>query len=206
MDDKWFKQAQRRAGVTAEDIARELGRDRSVVSRIYVGRQKMSLDQARVFARILDVPLADVLERAGVTEKTEAAAFTPGFAEGDVIPFTHQRQPGTADPIDTALGADRPGVDVWQVSGTSLLYLGFRPGDHILIDTHAAERCAADDVVIAQVYDYQTGSAVTVLRQFQPPVLIGAGPSDGDMKAYVVDGRNVVIRGRAIASWRRLAS
>ena len=57
MDDKWFKRQQKRAGVTAEDIAEELGRDRSVVSRIYVGRQRMTLDQARVFAKVLEIPL-----------------------------------------------------------------------------------------------------------------------------------------------------
>ena len=35
MDDKWFKAQQKRVGVTADQIAAEMGRDRSAVSSIY---------------------------------------------------------------------------------------------------------------------------------------------------------------------------
>jgi hypothetical protein len=57
------------------------------------------------------------------------------------------------------------------------------------------------DVVIAQVYD-RGGSAKTVLRRFEPPVLVAASMDPEDWRVHVVDGNNVLIRGKVVASWR----
>ena len=58
MDDKWFKRQQKIAGVTAADIADRMGRARSNVSHILNGHQRMSLEWAKAFAEVLNVPLA----------------------------------------------------------------------------------------------------------------------------------------------------
>ena len=203
MDDKWFKHRQKIAGVTAEDIGRELGRDRSVVSRIYVGRQRMTLDQAQVFARVLEVPLEDVLSHAGVLEPAEAPLAAPGFAESDVAPWVgNGGTTARVRPVATSLGCDRPGVDVWTVKSLAMAAGGYLPGDQLLVDTHQSERCRAGDVVIAQRYDAQSGTAETVLRRFEPPVLVAASTDPAEGRVLVVDGTNVVIRGKVVASWR----
>lgn len=202
MDDKWFKAQQKKAGVTAEDIARRMGRVRSTISHIYTGRQKMSLEWAKVFAEALDVPLDEVLERAGVLEEHTAQTLRPGFSEGDAAPWkgdsAEERQ---ARMVAQAFG-ERAGVDLWQVRSPALQFMGYMPGDMMLVDTHAAERVRAGDVVAAQVYDNAKGAAVTVLRRFEPPVLVAASPAPDDQRVHVVDGVNVVIRGKVIASWR----
>ncbi|MGR3522698.1 MAG: helix-turn-helix domain-containing protein [Paracoccus sp. (in: a-proteobacteria)] len=87
IDDKWFKQQQRRVGVTTEDIAARAGRARSAVSNIYTGRQRMNLDWAKVFAEVLQVPLDEVLQRAGAMDAPTARHLSPGFSEGDVQPW-----------------------------------------------------------------------------------------------------------------------
>lgn len=199
MDDKWFRQQQRRVGVTAEDIARHMGRTRSNVSHILTGKQRMSLDWARAFADVLKVPLATVIEKAGIADPSTAQQLTPGFAEGDAAPWT----PRPADPglgIARALGADRPGIDLWTVSGRAMALGGLLPGDRLLVDTHAAERVAPGDTVIAQVYGRD--GATTVLRRFEPPVLVAASADPADQRVHVVDGNNVLIRGKVVASWR----
>lgn len=203
MDDKWFKHRQKIAGVTAEDIAQEMGRDRSVVSRIYVGRQPMTPDQAKVFARVLEVPLSEVLERAGVLSAGEAQVAVPGFSAGDVAPYQPKpsEQAASVTPA-RAFGGDKPGVDVWRVSTRAMQNGGFMPGDFILVDTHQAERCVAGDVVIAQQYNWQADAATTLLRRFEPPVLVAASPDVDDGRVQVVDGSNVVIMGKVIACWR----
>lgn len=203
MDDKWFKRQQKRAGVTAEDIADKLGRDRSVVSRLYVSRQKMTLDQARVFADVLQVPLETVLEKAGIAAGETAFRAAPGFSDSDVLPFIgkptdQSKNTKTAE----TLGGDRPGVDVWQVKSDALILNGYLPGDFILVDTHAAPLCKAGDVVLAQMYNAKTGTATTILRRYEPPVLVSANTNRDDQRAYVIDGTNVVIMGRIAASWR----
>lgn len=199
MDDKWFKRQQKIAGVTADAIAARMGRSRSNVSHILTGKQRMSLEWARAFAEVLRVPLATVLEKAGVAEPETAQQLAPGFAEADAMPFKHRPEdPGVQ--IARALGADRPGIDVWRVKSSAMALAGTLAGDYLLLDTHAAERCAPGDLVIAQVYSRH--DATTVLRRFEPPVLVAASADPADGRVHVVDGVNVVIRGKVIASWR----
>lgn len=201
MDDKWFKAQQKRVGVTAADIAGRMKRSRSNVSHILTGKQRMSLDWAKAFAEVLQVPLATVLERAGAVDPAAAQQLTPGFAESDVVSFAGKAPDDrAASSLATAFGA-RPGVDVWTVKGREMVLAGYLPGDFILVDTFAAERVKAGDAVIAQVYGRT--NARTVFRRFEPPVLIAAGTDPNEGGVHVVDGENVVIRGKVVASWRR---
>lgn len=202
MDDKWFKAQQRRVGVTAEDIARRMGRARSNVSHILNGKQRMSLEWAQAFADVLQVPVAEVLERAG-TAKIVARQIAPGFSESDAAAWIPQGAEDRQVPTMAAAMGQRPGVDVWQVRSAALALMGYMPGDYMLVDTNAAERARAGDVVVAQVYDNAKGSATTVLRRFEPPVLVAASMADEDRRVHVVDGVNVVIRGKIVGSWRK---
>lgn len=201
MDRDWFKRRLRMQGKTADDLARAISRDRAVVSRIMNGHQQLTLDQARIFATELDADVADVLLRAGLTDAPVAKALVPGFSESDAAPWV----PGPAGPetqvvptVAQALGGGRPGVDVWRVKGKAMAQHGLLEGDYMLVDTHQAERVKPGDTVVAQVYN-RTG-ATTVLRTFAPPVLMSSDPND--TLVYVVDGVNVVIKGKVVASWR----
>lgn len=202
IDDKWFKQQQKRVGVTSEDIAEKIGRSRSAVSHIYMGRQRMSLEWAKAFAEVLQVPLDEVLRRAGVADEPTAQALAPGFSESDAAAWapkpSDSNKPRT---IGEALGA-RTGVDIWQVRSASMALQGLLPGDFMLVDTHIADQARTGDVVIAQVYDYAKSKAITVLRRIEPPVLVAASADPADNRIYVVDGVNVMVRGIVIASWR----
>ena len=205
MDEKWFKTQQKKVGITADEIAAIIGRDRSVVSRVYTGRQRMSLELARAFAEALQVPLATVLEKAGAADAPVAQQLAPGFGESDAAPWLDAPRPN--DPnraIATALGADRPGVDVWRVKGLAMALAGYLMGDFILVETPAADRARAGDVVLAQVYR-ATGrdmTARTILRRLEPPVLVAASADPEDGRVHVVDGVNVLVRGKVISSWR----
>jgi SOS-response transcriptional repressor LexA len=203
MDDKWFKQQQKRVGVTADDIARKMGRTRANVSHILTGRQRMSLDWAKAFSEVLQVPLATVLEKAGVTDAPTLQAVTPGFAESDAAPWVAGPEPTSAREVSTvaqALGGNRPGVDVWRVKGQVMALYGLLAGDFLLVDSHQADKVKPGDVVVAQVYSPK--GATTVLRRYEPPVLISASTDPTEGKVHVVDGINVVIRGKVVASWR----
>jgi len=202
MDDKWFKQQQKRVGVTAEDIANRMGRTRANVSHILTGRQRMTLEWAEAFAEVLQVPIATVLEKAGVATKETTHQLMPGFAESDAAPFyPPPAQSDLVGLIAKALGASRPGVDLWHVKSQVMALAGLLEGDFMLIDTHQSERVRPGDVVIAQAYQ-RNGTATTILRRFEPPVLISASARPEDGRVFVVDGDNVAIRGKVIASWR----
>jgi SOS-response transcriptional repressor LexA len=201
MDDRWFKTQQKKAGITADAIADVLGRDRSVVSKILSGKQRMTLEWANAFAKALQVDVATVLEKAGVADAPTVQAVMPGFSESDAAPWVTGSEPAGGRDVTTvasALGGGRPGIDVWRVKGQAMAQHGLLPGDYMLVDTHQAERVRPGDTVVAQVYN-RTG-ATTVLRTFAPPVLMSADPMD--TQVHVVDGVNVVIRGKVTASWR----
>ena len=203
MDDKWFKHQQKIAGVTADEIANEMGRDRSIVSRIYTGRQKMTVEWAKAFAKVLNVPIDEVLKRAGVLDPPEARSIQPGFSDGDATPWVGKG--GDAQKIEAiaaAFGGVKPGIDVWQVNSTAMSINGLLVGDFMLIDGHQSETCRAGDIVVAQHYDWQSGGAVSLIRRYEPPVLVAASTSAEDQRVLVVDGNNVAIKGKMIASWR----
>lgn len=196
----WFKAAQKRAGKTSYDLGDAIGRDRSVISRIVNGAQAPTLDQARILARELGVPLPEFIERAGMGDSNVAKEVSPGFTDGDAaiyVPPTVSQQRERA--IATVMG-QRPGVDVWRVKNRSMVLAGLLEGDFILVDTHAADKVRSGDIVIAQLYNPH--GATTVLRRYEPPVLVAASPDPADAKVHVVDGINVVIRGKVVSSWR----
>lgn len=75
---------------------------------------------------------------------------------------------------------------------------GFAEGDFMLVDQHAEPK--AGDAVIAQVYDWDRGTATTVLRRFDPPVLTAASTNPSEWKPLSIE--SVKIMGVVTASWR----
>lgn len=204
MDSNWFKTQQKKSGLNSFDLGELIGRDRTVISRIVNGHQKPTLEQAKIFANAFNEDLPVVLEKLGLADKTTAQSVSPGFNESDAAAWIPQ---GGADAdnkaIANSLGANRPGVDVWQIKKNILPVLGYIKDDYIIVDTHKAERAQPGDIVLAQVYDNTKGTASTILRRYEPPVLLPPTTDPDNQKVHVVDGINVVIRGVVWASWRR---
>lgn len=200
MDANWFKRRKKSLGVTDADIANVIGRDRSAVPKILAGQQKMTFEWADAFAKALNVPAAEILEKSGDFTPEFAASFKPGFAESDVLHWTPAPDQRQVPLIGDALGA-RPGVDIWRIKSTALVLAGYLPGDFILVDTYAAERVKSGDIVVAQVYT-RDGAAKTVLRKWMPPALIPAAAPGDIEQVYLVDNDNVSIRGKVTACWR----
>lgn len=73
MESLWFKDRLKQVGKTQDDLAKAIGRDRTIISRLISGALKFQLDYAGPFADVLDVPSATVLRRAGanITEVLE---------------------------------------------------------------------------------------------------------------------------------------
>jgi SOS-response transcriptional repressor LexA len=127
----------------------------------------------------------------------------PGFSESDVAPWVGKPDAPETQRVEEMadfLTKGRGGRDVWRVGTRAMILAGYDAGDFILVDQHAAP--AAGDVVIGQVSDFELGSATTLLRRYDPPVLAAASTDPADWTPHVVDGRNVKIMGVVTASWR----
>lgn len=193
IDDAWFKRRHHDVGVSQRAACRRMGRSPTFLSRVYSGDQALKIDEARQLAKILDAPLNEVLQRAGLTMPFEVvdAPSSGGLCEASVEPRSYSAQ----DALKT-VQAQGPDQTVWRVRGNEMRLAGYLDGDEIVVCTRSRPR--RDDAVIAQIYS-RDGTAETVFRLAQPPYLVRPGV---DPSPLLVDDRSVLIRGTVIASRR----
>jgi hypothetical protein len=204
MDADHFKRRQRQLGITSDDLGRAIGRDRTVISKIYSNARPMKAEEVPVFARLLDMTIDEVIERAGLKAgSTVRAMTTPGFSDQEAVPFDWTGRGDLRDRLAGPLGFDRPGVDVWAVKGRSMDLAGYVDGDMIVVDSHRAERARAGDDVLAQVYDLNHADAQRVFRRYDPPFLFAISTDQAELKPMLVDNERVVIVGVVTSSWRQ---
>ena len=150
VDEKWFKTQQKRAGVTAADIADIAGRSRTNVSHIYAGKQKMSLHWAAAFAQAFGLPVAEILNKAGVTTPKTQAAIETALGDGDL--FELSLPPGDpANAICNLFRKPSQNLTLWRVTGQSLQLSGYIQGDTIALDRNQSETCRPGDIVVAKI-------------------------------------------------------
>jgi flavin prenyltransferase len=73
MNLMWIKDRLKEIGATQGHLATAIGRDQAVVSRILQGKQALSLEWADAFAEVLQMPVQEVLRRAGVLKTPSSA-------------------------------------------------------------------------------------------------------------------------------------
>lgn len=128
-------------------------------------------------------------------EFVAAAKPRPTFQE-EAAPFTG----GINDPLTNAvhaLAAGRNGVDAWTLKTRALELDGFLPGDVVLVDLNAAPHHG--DVVCAQVYDFGSMKAETVMRVFENAgpikILVSRTMDRSLQQSLVVDDDRVIVKG-----------
>lgn len=121
-----------------------------------------------------------------------------GFAEAERIDVAAEPA-GIARVLKDLLAA-KPALAPWRLKTNALEGAGYLPGDVVLVDL--SETPAPQDVVCAQVYDWQRGGAETVFRVFMPPYLVGAAHDRTAYKPLLVDGDRVIVKGVVVESFR----
>lgn len=66
IDTKWFSQQLAERGLSQRELARKLGLDQSAISLTFRGKRQMKFAEAADIARLLGLPVSDVLKNAGV--------------------------------------------------------------------------------------------------------------------------------------------
>jgi hypothetical protein len=194
MDGKWFKRQHRLTGISQSEVARRLGKAQTFFTRVYDGKQQLRLAEAGAIAKIMGLPLSEVLAHAGLSISPDDAverAVPKGFEESGVAPLH-------GEPVLGGLRPQGPGQSVWTVQNDDLAMAGYLSGDRILVDLN--ERPRKGDVVVAQLYDWRADTATTLLRIWRPPYLLR--PAIDPDPPLTVDGERVLIKGVVVASWR----
>ncbi|KKL27139.1 hypothetical protein LCGC14_2388180, partial [marine sediment metagenome] len=77
MDSDWFKGRLRERKRTQEHLAVAIHRERSVVSKIINGKQPLQIDEVRGFSEVLEVPVIEILYRAGLWNAAPSVVLAP---------------------------------------------------------------------------------------------------------------------------------
>lgn len=203
MDTEFFKARQKELGLTTEDLGRAIGRDRTAISKMYSGGRALKPEEVHALADALQITVEDVLDRAGMKAAPIVRSMAQsGFAEGEATPFDWQGMGSERAALSSAFHLNRPGAEVWTTRGRSMDLAGYLDGDAIVVDRTRAERARPGDDVLAQIYDFATGSARTVFRRYDSPFIFAISTEQAKLKPYFVDGEKVVIVGVVTFSWR----
>lgn len=120
-----------------------------------------------------------------------------GLREPDAVPYKAKAGDPLAEIVQSYLGL-RNGLYAMTARTRVLEYHGVRPGDVLIVDLNGEP--VRGDVVVAQLYDWQTPNQTeTVLRLFNPPVLMTAGPEAADDEPRLIEDRSVGIKGVMVA-------
>jgi hypothetical protein len=167
-------------------IAKEIGIAASTLTRLLKEDSAATL-HARTISKLQ--------EYSGVSlfgGDTAALPGPRGLAE-DAVPF----DAGSADPAVSAaikaLIGGRKSVDSCTIRTRALECIGYVPGDIVIVELGRAP--APGDVVCAQVYDWGRSEPETVLRIYEPPVLVSATLDEQLRRPLVVDNVRVIIKG-----------
>lgn len=114
MNTAWIKQKLKSTGATQDQLARAIGRDRAVVSRILQGKQHLRLDWAEAFAKVLQVSTTELLRHSGMGQDSPAPAkprIIVGISGATGVVFGIRLLEILRDlGIETHLVISRPGV------------------------------------------------------------------------------------------------
>ena len=194
---EWIRAVASHMNLSLSDLALKSGLAASTVTRY----ANDTTNTATVTQRTIEA----IEAYSGVPRNTMPGGRRPGLAEPDALPFELART-DVAEWIGNAIAAikaGRNGVDAWIMKSWSLDLAGVLPGDVVVMDMN--RRARAGDVVCAQVYDYASGSAETVIRRYDPPYLTSHSGKLGPQKPLQVDDDTVAVRGVMVGLMRSRA-
>lgn len=190
---EWLRAIARHLNLSPSDLALKSGLAASTLTRYLndrsstIGISQRTLDAVAAYAGIAVNVMPGQRRAAG------------GMAEPDAVPYDTDDQPkplwlqrAIAD-----MRAETNALDPWVMKGWGLDMVGVMPGDVLMIDMNARPR--AGDIVCAQIVDWATGAAETVIRRFDPPYLTAHSAKLGPLKPELIDDDRVSVRGIAIA-------
>ena len=177
---EWIKKVLERRGWTPNRLAKEAGVSPATIFR--------ALNDDRFVTST--TTLEKIAAAAGVPSPMQSGT---GFAEPDGITLVASQLPAILTPVLNQVP--------WELRTRAAELAGYLPGDVLLVDPDVAP--ASGDLVCAQVYNFQNGTAETVFRIFEPPYLI-ARTMDPSItaKPLLVDDERVKIWGVAVRSLR----
>lgn len=180
----WIDEIKTRFHVEVPEIARRAGISAGTIYRWFDDDASFTPSRAT---------LRKIASAFGVEMPGEPSWKPKGFEDAELVAMVGEQIP---ESLQAAMDQG-----VWRMTTRALEMVGIMPGDMLLVDMRETPRTG--DVVCAQIYDFQRGTAETKLRLFEPPYLLTATMDHGAREAPIyVDGERAAIRGVVVRTLR----
>ena len=171
MNMSHLKQLLARHGVTQTDLARILGRDKSVITNLFQGRRQLKADEAMLIAAHVGVPVAQILggeqQPAGFSESAVLIPFQHEPERGKKLAGVVKKEGKFYLEVEENAGYS-PKAYALEVQDESMNLSGILPGDIVISELNRT--CKPGQTVIAQ--HYQGRGAKTIIRRYEAPFLV----------------------------------
>lgn len=162
--------------VSQAELARLLGRDKSVITHLFQGKRQLKLHEAMKIAEYLGVPLSNIAVEG--EEEAEAAEAALTGMEDTLVPFRHEPSGAVRRSQHVhkqggkfyfgAAGSFSDKAYALEMSDDSLNLSGVLPGDVLISELDAP--CRPHDLVVVQHYEGE--GAQTLVRRYESPFLV----------------------------------
>ena len=180
MDWAWAKTRLKAIGKTHDDLANKLGRSRTIITRLLASESPIKAAQIRPLAEVLEVPISEVLHRAGFVGRQAAdiMASIEGSPQLDVVdepliyvPLISWVEAGmlreVADPYEAgsaeeyiAMNYRRESLIALRVHGESMNRLA-QDGSIIIVDYEDR------DLVSGKLYVFKTEDGEAAFKRYR---------------------------------------
>lgn len=126
------------------------------------------------------------------TLELDGARSAPGLRE-DATPYKAENVDPAVTAAIKAIVGGRKNIDAWTIKSRSLECAGFVPGDIVLVDLSIMP--LAGEAACAQVYDWRTGTAETIMRIWEPPYLVASSFDPNLRKPLLREDDRIILKG-----------
>lgn len=173
---EWLQAILTRFKIKPVDMHRATGVNTATIYRLLRQENDAGIDTVSRIAKKYGAPMPGAVQ-------------SPGFAESEAARLDE------APPGET--GLLNVNQSWWRIGTRALELVGVLPNDYALLDQTAQAR--PGDIVIAQIYDFERGSAETKIRYFDGIFLQTRTMERSlDERPIMVDGERAAIAGRII--------
>lgn len=191
----WLQRVLSERGIKPTPLARELG-----IAATTLTRKLNDPDDTAILSDLIIKRIADHLRVPAPNFMDDRPSAVSGFSESEAEPFDMTLAAGATHSLFGTLLASSKTITPWRLSSRALEYVGYMPGDILLVDPNVDPR--EGDVVCAQLYDWADFAKTrTVFRVYTPPFLVAAGPGNEFLAPSLID-RNVGVKGVVVSSIR----
>jgi DNA-binding XRE family transcriptional regulator len=147
IDTKWFKEKLADAGLSQRQLAKKLGLDQSAISLTFSGRRRMQFKEAADIARLIGLPVSEVLRNAGVPidqgeQTVPLAAYMDTHGEIHCMGYDGERvtPPKPMPAGSTAVQCRTAGSALEHMDGWLIFGGPHVPADKMPLDTFGAAK------------------------------------------------------------------